>query len=578
MRTIDLLADLIGDTNYPGINAFGLDYAEQLSALDGLSIDDLKLTELSATRIEARAKDFTLVLSGGQLSPVATLQELLSSIDRSYASGVFSELALSAKGVPILTFTLLDGGFVFRSGEQEIRFVAEWPQSLSDLFERVTLLIRDGEIDLGAETLRQFLDESDVQGFTILDKGTELIRVSARTDEVSVNAEGLSFAVKQTQSADTLHLELRIAGSETSSDAGEKSSSANLSGLSGRVPELADALELILAPDEIARIEALIDHTYVNYSLDQSADGPFDFVLNARIDHFFTADVMPAIKGTGGADWLIGSDGDDLFLGLDGSDTLDGGAGVDAARYYGFSAAHRVELYGAEVKVLSDGSTGLNTDILRDIETIHFDDLSLDVALYSKRWDDIPQIARDIVELYIGYFDRAPDAAGALFWIGAHLGGMSLDDISEAFFHQPEAAQLRALSNDYGNLIDYVYANVLGRAADADGKAFWSKVLHSKELLPSAFVLNVLEGARSASGSPADAQRLSDLTDLGLYFSLVRNLSDATSATAVLDYWDGRAEENERAFVEIENLYEASPEPSGFLTLVHSDFVDIFGF
>ncbi|NRB05496.1 MAG: hypothetical protein HRU30_19765, partial [Rhodobacteraceae bacterium] len=66
MRTIDILADLIGDTDYPGISAFALEHQEALQELGGVSINDLRVTQLSAARIEAQAGDYTLVLSGGQ--------------------------------------------------------------------------------------------------------------------------------------------------------------------------------------------------------------------------------------------------------------------------------------------------------------------------------------------------------------------------------------------------------------------------------------------------------------------------------------------------------------------------------
>ena len=43
-----------------------------------------------------------------------------------------------------------------------------------------------------------------------------------------------------------------------------------------------------------------------------------------------------------------------------------------------------------------------------------------------------------ITELYIGYFDRAPDPVGLEFWIGVLEDGLSLDAIAQDFATQPE--------------------------------------------------------------------------------------------------------------------------------------------
>ena len=77
-----------------------------------------------------------------------------------------------------------------------------------------------------------------------------------------------------------------------------------------------------------------------------------------------------------------------------------------------------------------------------------------------------------MARLYEAYFDRAPDAGGLTFWREQRAGGRSLDSVSDEFARSPE------FTTTYGDLgdeafVDLVYRNVLDRAPDAGGKAFW---------------------------------------------------------------------------------------------------------
>ena len=81
-----------------------------------------------------------------------------------------------------------------------------------------------------------------------------------------------------------------------------------------------------------------------------------------------------------------------------------------------------------------------------------------------------------IARLYFAYFQRVPDYAGLQFWINQYKGGMTLDAISQQFAASPE------FTSTYGSLnnsqfVTLVYNNVLGRAPDSTGLAFWTSQL-----------------------------------------------------------------------------------------------------
>lgn len=76
--------------------------------------------------------------------------------------------------------------------------------------------------------------------------------------------------------------------------------------------------------------------------------------------------------------------------------------------------------------------------------------------------------------LYRAYFGRNPDHAGFTYWAGRRAGGTTLARISNTFAASSEFART------YGSLtnaqfVDLVYANVLGRAPDAAGRAYWER-------------------------------------------------------------------------------------------------------
>ncbi|MEL6985798.1 MAG: DUF4214 domain-containing protein, partial [Actinomycetota bacterium] len=81
-----------------------------------------------------------------------------------------------------------------------------------------------------------------------------------------------------------------------------------------------------------------------------------------------------------------------------------------------------------------------------------------------------------INRLYQAYFLRLADQSGFDYWLSQRSGGAALADISAAFADSTE------FRNRYGSLsdetfVDLVYANVLNRVADTEGRAHWISVL-----------------------------------------------------------------------------------------------------
>lgn len=158
--------------------------------------------------------------------------------------------------------------------------------------------------------------------------------------------------------------------------------------------------------------------------------------------------------------------GDDLVA-HDGRMTLvDGGAGLDTVRFAGKAADYRVDktLAGFGVAHGKEGFTGL-----RHVERVVFDDGA--VAL------DVDGIGGRVYRLYQAAFDRTPDTGGIGFWMSQIERGSSFRDAAAAFLGSPEFLDHNGDGLDNTAFAGALYRNVLHRAPDQGGVAFWIDAL-----------------------------------------------------------------------------------------------------
>ncbi|WP_187395022.1 DUF4214 domain-containing protein [Pigmentiphaga aceris] len=104
-----------------------------------------------------------------------------------------------------------------------------------------------------------------------------------------------------------------------------------------------------------------------------------------------------------------------------------------------------------------------------------------------------------ITRLYVGYFGRTPDSAGLTFWATALADGASLESISQSFLLAPEGEARYPATQSATAFVEAFYESTFGRAADADGLAFW---------------LAVLEAAGGVESTAARTLLVSKITDL----------------------------------------------------------------
>jgi hypothetical protein len=168
------------------------------------------------------------------------------------------------------------------------------------------------------------------------------------------------------------------------------------------------------------------------------------------------ADIVQAVGG--------GTTGNDRFVAQTGSENFDGGAGLDTVVYGGARAAYAVKA-GGTLQV-SDSS---GTDTLLSIERVLFADggLAFDTA----------GIAAQAYRLYRAAFNRTPDEGGLGYWLAQMDKGVALRDVARSFIAGNEFKGLYGASPSNAAFVDLLYQNILHRAPDTAGAAYWVGVL-----------------------------------------------------------------------------------------------------
>ncbi|MCR9156705.1 MAG: DUF4214 domain-containing protein [Rhodobacteraceae bacterium] len=269
-----------------------------------------------------------------------------------------------------------------------------------------------------------------------------------------------------------------------------------------------------------------------------------NFVTTPDLTVVFATDLGDVVIDGPGAQLVRLYQGDDFFASdLVGQDSIDGGDGRDIVSFDAVAQGDMTLTFNGSVTTVSDRTDTAGSAALLRIETI---ETAGDVAFELDKHDGIGLISAadltTLTELYIAYFNRAADALGLSFWATAfQKNGFSFEAIADLFFDQPETVALYSgTSND--NFVTAVYNNVLGRDPDADGFNFWTGQLNAGTVTASSFILDLLAGARAATGSPADVAYIEDKTDIGLYFAVVQGQNNLAAANSVMDAFNGSAE------------------------------------
>jgi ELWxxDGT repeat protein len=109
-----------------------------------------------------------------------------------------------------------------------------------------------------------------------------------------------------------------------------------------------------------------------------------------------------------------------------------------------------------------------------------------------------------ITELYVGYYNRAPDPSGENYWVTQLNNGMSLSAIAQSYSVQTESTNLysflaspnTASTAAVDAFIASVYQNLFNRAPDAAGQAYYVQQLQNGQNTVGGTIIAIESGAQ----------------------------------------------------------------------------------
>ena len=219
-------------------------------------------------------------------------------------------------------------------------------------------------------------------------------------------------------------------------------------------------------------------------------------------------------------------------------------ANVDVQTFSGKRSDYSITKTGSSISV-RDTRTGSITGVPASIKILQFSDFRVNLSIADKAASISTTSLNNLLDLYVAFFNRVPDADGLAYWIDRLNAGMSDIQIAESFYLVAlESPALTGYSSTMSNddFIRIIYKNVLGRsgitAPNPTEVNYWSSQL-SKGIPKSSMIKAILVAAREYANDPTwgwVTKLLNNKLDVANYFAVQQglsylNLSDNISKT-----------------------------------------------
>lgn len=197
----------------------------------------------------------------------------------------------------------------------------------------------------------------------------------------------------------------------------------------------------------------------------------------------------------------IGTTANETFNSNGDDESYFGDAGIDTVRFNEKLANYKITKTGVSYSIQS--KTGLDgNDVVTGVEALKFADMTVNLEIQGKAANTKPENLSKLIELYIAFFNRIPDANGLSYWLDQLNNGTKLNQIADAFFAAGvQFSKETGFTSDMSSkeFINRIYINTLGRTtgADADGLAYWTKELESGRETHGSLVQKILSAAHT---------------------------------------------------------------------------------
>lgn len=243
---------------------------------------------------------------------------------------------------------------------------------------------------------------------------------------------------------------------------------------------------------------------------DVTGDGKADLIEASSVGFSVLTNVFPNMIGSSheyrandSGERIAGTAAAEKVYSGKGNDTIDCGAGRDTVILDGKRADYTVASASGSFTVTD--SKGLDgTDTLTKVERLQFADTS--VAL------DIDGVGGQAYRIYQAAFNRVPDKGGLGFWMSVMDGGTSLLSVAQGFVDSKEFKDLYGANATNRDTLNKMYDNVLHRAPDPGGFAFYLDLLDRK-------IITVADMLKDISESPENKAALVGVMQNGFEYT-----------------------------------------------------------
>ena len=144
------------------------------------------------------------------------------------------------------------------------------------------------------------------------------------------------------------------------------------------------------------------------------------------------------------------------------------------------------------------------------------------------------------MELYVGFFNRVPDAEGLNFWLNQMNQGMTTAQVADSFYacalqYSSLTGYTSSMTNE--DFVKVIYKNVLGRSSvDAEGLAYWSGALAQGTESRGSLLEAILGSAHTYQGDAQYgwvADLLTNKFEVGKLFAVDMGLTFNTSEASI---------------------------------------------
>lgn len=191
------------------------------------------------------------------------------------------------------------------------------------------------------------------------------------------------------------------------------------------------------------------------------------------------------------------------------------------------------------------GFIGGMTLLLPTQTSVKFSDFTVNLLVGDKSKTISESSLKNLIELYVAFFNRVPDANGMVYWIDQIKAGMTVEQLANNFYnaaiiYSDVTGYSASMSN--GDFVRIIYRNVLGRSeVDQDGYNYWTGALSKPAGTPGAetrgtLINTILGSAHTFKGDPVYGV-VADLLDnkviVGTYFSIQQGLNYNTDQESI---------------------------------------------